>query len=285
MILVSESFCLNLVYKKLISHYYITRSDNSSLFNMSTKVEVQHIHKPLSFWFPKDSTKNNRVWQQAPDGPKVEKLFERYDQLGYEELKQLEKLWMNCLSYVSKGSEMMCMYPSIYDNNKQLKDITKRKFEASIKEVPEIKLYYEQITDLLKDDRLDSKKNKYETFCYEDYKGLEKIYVENEQIDDATFIDLCSGEYLCHDWSKMDENGELGKGYWAYPEDTEEYKNAFDLMRKLNIKKLMDLPYPRRLVLKSTDIGCANYSECVRYSEFVCKFVKTMYEILTASEN
>ena len=62
---------------------------------------------------------------------------------------------------------------------------------------------------------------------YEEIK--EKWDMPNGKLDNYdTFHDEFR-EVACSEWSKSDVKGESYGGYWKYPEDSEEYKNAYFL--------------------------------------------------------
>jgi len=78
----------------------------------------------------------------------------------------------------------------------------------------------------------------------------------------------------CSDWAKMDEHGECYGGYWKCPEDSEERKNAYDLTHSKNGECLWNLPYPKHFILNTIKIGCGNRMESVRYSNFLCEWMR-----------
>jgi hypothetical protein len=87
------------------------------------------------------------------------------------------------------------------------------------------------------------------------------------------FFELYS-KHACSDWAKMDELGECFKGFWEYPEGSLERKHAFDLTYDMNARLLYKLPFPKRFLLKTIEIGCDNRQECVRYSNFIGVWVQ-----------
>ena len=82
----------------------------------------------------------------------------------------------------------------------------------------------------------------------------------------------------CSDWSKQDRYGECYGGFWKYPDGSPEKENAYDLSREDNGKGLWELPYPKRFVLKTIEMGCGNRMESVRYSNFLCEWMKRKLE-------
>lgn len=104
---------------------------------------------------------------------------------------------------------------------------------------------------------------------YSTFHELKKIWLENKEMSEADFSEEFNNN-ACTEWYKMDEFGESFGGYWKYPEDSYEKKNAFILTGKKNCEKLYELPYPKKVLLKTIDIGCRMRVECVRYSNFLC---------------
>ena len=105
------------------------------------------------------------------------------------------------------------------------------------------------------------------------YNDLVKKWLNNKQYTEDEFYT----EYdnlACSDWSKQDEYGDCFGGYWDYPDDSYEKKNAWDLTRKANGNALYKLPFPKEVLLETIKIGCGNRMECVRYSNFLCEWVR-----------
>lgn len=86
-------------------------------------------------------------------------------------------------------------------------------------------------------------------------------------------------ENACSEWSKQDRFGESYSGYWKYPTDSEEYKNAWNLTYEDNHKALFELPYPKMFILETILIGCVMRLECVAFSNYLCEWVKRKREI------
>jgi hypothetical protein len=100
--------------------------------------------------------------------------------------------------------------------------------------------------------------NNEENKKYDEYEDFEKWFTDN----------------TCSDWAKQDEHGNCFGGFWDYPEGTYEKENAWDLTLKANSRALYDLPYPRAVIVETVSIGCSNRMESVRYSNFICEWVK-----------
>jgi len=97
------------------------------------------------------------------------------------------------------------------------------------------------------------------------------------QMDDKAFETACD-ETMCSDWSKQDIYDNCYGGYWKYYEGTYARENAYNLSRAYAIYRLSKLPYPRKVLLKTIDIGCGNRQESVSYSNFLCDWVFRKYK-------
>jgi hypothetical protein len=121
--------------------------------------------------------------------------------------------------------------------------------------------------------------NSKSNFPFDTYQEFVKIWNEPDMTKEE-FLKSYNDE-ACTEWSKMDENGESYVGFYLAPEDSEERKNAWFLTREKNGESLWALPYPKKFILKTIDIGCSNYQECVRYSNFVCEWMKRKIDQMT----
>jgi hypothetical protein len=110
----------------------------------------------------------------------------------------------------------------------------------------------------------------YFEFC----KYVEKLCLADQPREDE-MIEWLRVE-CCTTWNKMDRKGNFFVGFWAYPNDSDEQKNAFSLTLEDNIKGLLELPFPRRMVMKSVKIGCRLGTESVQYSAFLCAWMDIM---------
>lgn len=78
----------------------------------------------------------------------------------------------------------------------------------------------------------------------------------------------------CTDWNRINEHGDPFRGYYEYPDNSDEYINAYDLTREKNFNCLLELPYPYEIIKYTINWGCNNRNESVRYSNFVCEWIK-----------
>jgi len=103
-----------------------------------------------------------------------------------------------------------------------------------------------------------------------------QLYLEEWNTPDMTeeeFMKLYD-ETACTEWSKMDEHGDSYGGFWKFPKGTYENDNAWRLTRENNGECLWKLPYPKKFILHTIDIGCSNRHESVRFSNFICEWMK-----------
>lgn len=85
---------------------------------------------------------------------------------------------------------------------------------------------------------------------------------------------------LCSEWSKMNEHGEYFVDFYKYPENTEEYKNAYTLTRSRNIQFLFDLPYSKHFILKVAKFLCRYGPENVEMVYNLCEWIKQMNDYI-----
>jgi hypothetical protein len=78
----------------------------------------------------------------------------------------------------------------------------------------------------------------------------------------------------CTDWGEMDDNGIYFANDLKYPEESEQYKNTFNLTFEDNCKKLYKLPFSHKLILWSVQYGYYTGNESVRFSNCYCELVK-----------
>lgn len=79
---------------------------------------------------------------------------------------------------------------------------------------------------------------------------------------------------VCSDWAKMDRNGNYYGGYWLFPEDSPERRDAYSLSYKDNAQALFELPYPKNFILLTTRIGCLFHRESVKFTNSFCEYMK-----------
>lgn len=110
-------------------------------------------------------------------------------------------------------------------------------------------------------------------FDEDGFEVLLELWNDDNEMTKDVFISEFE-EVACHDWSKMDRNGEPFGGFWKYPEGSYERDNACELSRKDNCNALFELPYPKKFVLKTVEIGCRTRLESVRYTNCLCEWMK-----------
>jgi hypothetical protein len=109
------------------------------------------------------------------------------------------------------------------------------------------------------------------------YEECIKLWKSNKIYTQEEFMDLYD-ETACTDWAKQDEHGESYCGYWKYPDGSPEKLDAWNLTRTANGTALWNLPYPKEVIFKTIELGCSNRRESVRYSNFLCEWLKRKLE-------
>ena len=110
-----------------------------------------------------------------------------------------------------------------------------------------------------------------------DYEDCIILWQSNKEYTQEQFMELYENT-ACADWAKQTDHGESFGGYWAYPDGSPEKLDAWNLTRTTNGVALWNLPYPKEFVLKTIEMGCCNRMECVRYSNFLCEWIKRKSE-------
>jgi len=113
----------------------------------------------------------------------------------------------------------------------------------------------------------------------QDYEKCVEMWKNNKQYTHEEFMQLYD-EGACSDWAKIDAHGESYGGYWKYPDGSPGKQNAWHLTRKENGEALWNLPYPKEVIFETIEIGCGNRMESVRYTNFLCEWIKRKMEQL-----
>ncbi len=119
----------------------------------------------------------------------------------------------------------------------------------------------------------------YTTFAlaHNSYLQLRREWEREDQLsreDLRTWLE----QHCCSDWGRIDAYGDSYMGFWEYPEDTHEYKNAYALTRKANLDALWTLPYPSAAIAWTIGIGCGNREECIMYTILCCEWFQRKWE-------
>lgn len=105
-------------------------------------------------------------------------------------------------------------------------------------------------------------------FYYDEFVKLLELYQSTKKWTFEEF-DQAMRDECCTDWNKQDSHGECYGGYWKYPTNSEEYKNAFSLCLRDAMQDMYTLPFSKDFLLQTIKIGCSNRQESVRYSNFL----------------
>lgn len=103
-----------------------------------------------------------------------------------------------------------------------------------------------------------------------EYKEYTRFWTEpQEALTLDEFLVLYHGT-ICYDWGKMDTHGRSFGGFWDYPDGSPEKEHALSLTMDANGRALWKLPFPKRFLIKSIDLG----EECVRYANFLAVWME-----------
>jgi len=91
-------------------------------------------------------------------------------------------------------------------------------------------------------------------------------------------------ENTCTEWAKSDKYGNSYGGYWKYPEDSEEYKNAWTLTYSENCKALYDLPYTKHAIIYLIKICCSMRMDDVVSLVTYCHYFEKLLENIKSCE-
>lgn len=108
---------------------------------------------------------------------------------------------------------------------------------------------------------------------YDYFLKLEKLFNEKNTMNKKEFLEKYNTT-ACIDWSKQNENGEYYSELWKYPEGSYERKHALDISRNTNGEALWNLPYSHSLIFETMNYGCNTGQESVRFTNFMCEYVK-----------
>lgn len=224
----------------------------------------------------------------APTPEQVEKewpgnfnqLIARYynlDNLDYTEVCQLDSDFINFKNYYCRrmGIHFYMDQGPYWEN---IKEVYNKKQELVIQQNQMAALFYSEESKVIM--TCEEEVNGYHLWTvtdnanimsYEDFLEYRKI--SDKYISDEEFLEWLY-DNCCSDWAKQDRHGECYGGFWQYPEGSEERKNAWTLSKEDNFKGLCQLPYPRELIKETIKMGCATREESVRYSNFICEWIK-----------
>jgi len=107
-------------------------------------------------------------------------------------------------------------------------------------------------------------------FAYDDFLSYIELWNDPDQPSKSEFMAKYQRK-ACSEWCKMQPDGTPGQ-YFG------------NSVRELNGNALWDLPYPKKFVLKTINIGCQTRQESVRYSNFMCEWMKRKIEQMARDE-
>lgn len=193
------------------------------------------------------------------------------DMMNYDEIVQFENDFIEYANYYQRMSGLhgFGLWPEDFER------IAERKRQLVVKKDLRAKLFYDHKL-VIHDEEINGYKlldvDGDNIMDFEEFKVLcvrwDEPDITKEEFDE--WLD----KHLCSDWAKQDRHGECYGGFWKCPKGSYENKNAYLLTLEDNIKGLHDLPYPRCIIVKTIESGCANRQESVAYSNFVCEWIK-----------
>lgn len=116
------------------------------------------------------------------------------------------------------------------------------------------------------------------------YENFAKWWVENPQYTQTKFLDTYDA-MACREWGMIDPNGEKYAVYYRYPEGSEEAETILSLNKKANGIALWILPYPKQVILETIKYSVNDIQKSVRYSNFLCEWVKRKMKQMAEIEN
>jgi len=219
---------------------------------------------------------------------KYDSICQRFRNLSSLDLDQVAKLEKDFIEYTEYYQETLREHgifviqkPNpLFSRNFEM--LQKREEELYAETNPEAKIYRDNKLIFQDDEEINGYKlwklkgEPILTFDY--FKDICDEW-DKEDMSEQEFEEWLD-KNLCTDWAKMDRNGKSFAGFWRYPKESDEYANAYHLTLEDNIQGLRELPYPRNVIVMTIELGCSNRYECVRYSNFICEWVKRKKEIV-----
>lgn len=268
------------------------QNHDKTIINVNNKALKQSFMTILMEWYNTPNTKpilpEFKLYSFRPTPEEVQKswpgnfshLLTRYynlDNLGYAEVCQLETDFIDFVNYYCRRMGIhFYQGPGPYGEN--IREVSDKKKELGIQQDQMAALFYSVESNVVmyyeeevNGYHLWTIKDNGNIMSYEDFLTLRKksdIYIPDEEF--LQWLD----DNCCSDWAKQDRDGECYGGFWQYPEGSYEKENAYTLSREDNFKGLCELPYPRELIKETIKMGCSNRQESVRYSNFICEWIK-----------
>lgn len=221
---------------------------------------------PLKFHFP--DTSIDKFLDTYPKAYEVLSALSNIDNLSFDELTKLKAdMYEMQIARMKNLGILDSIRPrpfskDIDDINKRINNFAPQEFSTPI--------------IMSKDDIVNGYNLfniDYNIMAYDDFVKYKKMWNDDEKMSHEEFINEYQ-DTACSDWNKMDEHGECFAGFWEYPDGSHEKENASGLTRDKNGECLWLLPYPKKFVLETILLGCNNRQECVKYSNFLCEWMR-----------
>lgn len=253
---------LSLVYK------------NEILENFKEKMiqYSQPEYKPLKFWFagtPKKSPQD--IIDSYYKIDYIREGMDKLDTLSFKEAILLKDQLFDFQNYYIKNMRFMIeIGPKPLD--KQIDEVNDHINKFCDKFNKELIMYKAEEVNGYKLYNVNKNIISFDFYC----ELIEK-WLNNKEYTFSEFFEIYD-ETACSEWSKQDRHGKCYSGFWDYPEGTYERDNAYTLSRNDNCQGLYDLPYPKEVIIETIKMGCSNRMESVRYSNFICEWLKRKME-------
>jgi len=249
-----------------------------------TKNSDQNHYEPLDFFhfntriqFPLD------VINQFPKIKEIHLKILKIDHLLRQDLLKLKANLSDLqFFYLRRTGQIGTLDAGAYSNIPRAFDNDIQSCQDQLNKLSNTGYYKEEtIVKMNKTDKVNGYKlydtceqNIFEEDYFLQYK---EIWMENTPMTMEEFIGQFEG---CTEWSKQNRHGDSYTGFWEYPEGSYERENAWSLTQEDNLQGLYELPYPKKFILETVQIGCQNRLECVRYSNFLCEWFKRKLDLL-----
>jgi hypothetical protein len=261
---------------------------------------------PLSFWFTPRRPSPEDIIESFPNITTIRTQLDILDTLHLDVLKTLKDMIYELQSYYMDKLSILFLggpYPFSEDINRVVAAINKYSIDgftdtlvfSSTEYINGYQLY-DSTTFIFEWDYFKSlwdmwiKETNKEIIFKTNVQKILNEYVINDissiildylpKFQSYGYEKFC-GKYdrtACTDWNKINRHGNSFGGFWDYPDGSKEKENASALTRIDNGNALWELPYPRSIIYETINMGCLNRCESVRYSNFVCEWIKRKIE-------
>lgn len=238
---------------------------------------------PLNFWF----TQSYTTFESIANGKNI---LEHYDTLAINECKKADiavsydeiakildnmyKLENECISKYTSRKDSGLAIPMMHPIPRPLFEHIKYVQDCLDKYTPN---WYMMPIKMSKNEQI----NEYYLYDVEEtthwigydyFLKLELLLNDTNKMTYEEFLKKYNSE-ISFEWSKFNKHGEYFVDFHKYPQDSDEYLNAYELTKNANAKALYDLPYSHAMIFETIKYGSIKMLECPRFSNFMCEYV------------